>query len=253
MGTTTSAKKVARLAQRGKGKKVRFQGGSVFPLVVAAVVAFGLLLVFYARATVPGLDAEAAADLQVDVAYGVYLCDEWLPVEALSAADDAFEQFGVIELDPGVARLQPLPADRTLGARLGSLLGAYGIELTDSRLRLPEGATDDVVFDESTTRCNGRDAVLSVVVWDDAAAPGSDRNFITAFNDIRLPTSGMAVAVAFTEARATIPQPPSVTTLLEPTPETTVPPETVEPGETTVAPDTTEPPVTTEAPGTTAP
>jgi hypothetical protein len=245
VGTSSSAKKVARLAQRGKGKKVRFQGGSVFPLVVAAVVVLGVLLVMYSRASVPGLDAEAAADLQVDVAHGVYLCDEWLPVDALSAADDAFEQFGVIELRPGVVRMQPLPADRTLGARVGSLVGALGMELNDSRLRLPEGAADEVLFEEGTTKCNNRDAVLSVVVWDDAVNSTSSRNFITAFGDIRLPTSGMAVAIAFTEPNAEIPQPPSVQSL--------VAPPTTEPTDTTEPADTTEPTDTTEAPGTTAP
>ena len=42
------AKKVAKLAQRGKGKKVRFQGGTLFPAVVLGVVIVGLLTIVYA-------------------------------------------------------------------------------------------------------------------------------------------------------------------------------------------------------------
>jgi hypothetical protein len=41
---TSSAKKIARLAEKGKGKKVRFQGGSVFPSVVLGVLVIGALL-----------------------------------------------------------------------------------------------------------------------------------------------------------------------------------------------------------------
>jgi hypothetical protein len=43
--SSSSAKKVAKLAQRGKGKKVRFQGGTLFPAVVLAVVILGLLTI----------------------------------------------------------------------------------------------------------------------------------------------------------------------------------------------------------------
>ena len=44
MATSNSAKKVARLASRGKGKKVRFQSGTTFPAVVAIVSALMVVL-----------------------------------------------------------------------------------------------------------------------------------------------------------------------------------------------------------------
>ena len=53
MATSNSAKKVARLASRGKGKKVRFQSGTTFPAVVAIVSALMVVLIVYARATLP--------------------------------------------------------------------------------------------------------------------------------------------------------------------------------------------------------
>ena len=52
------AKKVAKLAQRGKGKKVRFQGGTLFPAAsCSVVVVLGLLTVVYARQSRPDADA----------------------------------------------------------------------------------------------------------------------------------------------------------------------------------------------------
>ena len=54
MAPSSSAKKVAKLASRGKGKKVRFQGGTLFPLVIAIVVVLLGALIVYARQTRPG-------------------------------------------------------------------------------------------------------------------------------------------------------------------------------------------------------
>ena len=51
--SSASAKKVAKLAQRGKGKKVRFQGGSLFPIAVIVIVVLGLLTIVYARQSRP--------------------------------------------------------------------------------------------------------------------------------------------------------------------------------------------------------
>ena len=44
---------------KGKGKRVRFQGGTLFPLVVALVLVIGLGLIVYARASQPAADASA--------------------------------------------------------------------------------------------------------------------------------------------------------------------------------------------------
>ena len=76
MAPSSSAKKVARLASRGKGKKVRFQGGSVFPIAVAIVVVLGLLAIVYGRESRPsdgsgvprvndGANIVSTADLRV--------------------------------------------------------------------------------------------------------------------------------------------------------------------------------------------
>ena len=57
MARSSSAQKIARLAERGKGKKVRFQGGSVFPTVILVVCLLGAILIAYARQSEPVVDA----------------------------------------------------------------------------------------------------------------------------------------------------------------------------------------------------
>ena len=76
MAPSSSAKKVAKLASGGKGKKVRFQGGTVFPAIVAVVVVIMLGLVVYARASRPtdGSGAPRLGD-HWHAAYGFYICD----------------------------------------------------------------------------------------------------------------------------------------------------------------------------------
>lgn len=211
MAPSSSAKKVARLAQRGKGKKVRFQGGTVFPLVIVGVIVAGLALVAYARSSVPGFDSEAAAALQARVAFGVYVCDEWVELGE-PVADDPFTEFGVAPLDIGVATVQALPADGNRGARLGNLMDAYGVDLSDSRIRLPDGRS----FDRNTDQCDGRNASLSVTTWEGPDDLGSGQVSIAGLRDVRLDTNPMVVTVAFASGNATITQPESVDGLIVP-------------------------------------
>jgi hypothetical protein len=52
VATSSSAKKIARLAQASKnrkGRKVRMQGGSLFPTVIFVVCVLGVGLIAYAR------------------------------------------------------------------------------------------------------------------------------------------------------------------------------------------------------------
>ena len=53
MATSASTKKAAKLAQKGKGQRVRFQGGTLFTIVVAIIVVLGIGLVVYARQSRP--------------------------------------------------------------------------------------------------------------------------------------------------------------------------------------------------------
>lgn len=215
MGSSSSAKKVARLAQRGKGKKIRAGGGSVFPLVVAGVVVVGLLLVIYARASVPGLDTEAEASVQRRAAFAVYVCDEFLTLPAPAAT--AFAEFGVTDLQDGVVLMQAQPADGTGGPRLGAFLDAFGVTLNDTELVIPAaGDEPERRLEEGTDECaDGEDGLLSVKVWNPASDASTGQTFITAFSDIRLPDDGMGFTIAFTPRDTEVPLPESVAALGE--------------------------------------
>lgn len=192
---------------------MRASGGSVFPAVLAGVVVVGLLLVIYARASVPGLDANAEANVQRRAAFGVYVCDEWVTLPAPSVT--AFSEFGVTDLQDGVVLMTSLPADGNRGPRLGAFLDAYGVTLNDTELVIPAAPDVDggrrVV--EGTDQCADGDGLLSVRVWDPASDPGSGQTYITAFDDVRLPNDAMGFTIAFTPRNADVPQPPSVTAL----------------------------------------
>ena len=75
MARTSSAKKIARLAEKGKGKKVRFQGGSVFPTVVLAVLILGAVLIAYARQGGTAVDATVTAEQKYATAFAFFNCD----------------------------------------------------------------------------------------------------------------------------------------------------------------------------------
>ena len=80
--SSSSTKKAARLAQKGKGQKVRFQGGTLFPLVVALVVVLGTALVIYARQSRPAADASAPTiDDHWHHTYGFLICDTWVQLD----------------------------------------------------------------------------------------------------------------------------------------------------------------------------
>src|SRR5215510_12398250 len=69
------------MAEKGKGKKIRFQGGTVFPLTVLLVSVIGLALIVYARSSTQALAVppQASKGDHWHVAFGVYACNDWLP------------------------------------------------------------------------------------------------------------------------------------------------------------------------------
>ncbi len=88
--SSSSTKKAARLAQKGKGQKVRFQGGTLFPVIVALVVVLGTALVIYARQSRPQADASAPTiDDHWHHTYGFLICDTWVQLTGDGEAQDA--------------------------------------------------------------------------------------------------------------------------------------------------------------------
>jgi hypothetical protein len=233
--SSSSAKKVAKLASQGKGKKVRFQGGTVFPAIVAVVVILMLGLVVYARASRPtaGSGPPRLGD-HWHAAYGFYVCDAndasaaFLPnligtkeeqtVDAAGNtvyADKHFREYGIHSHGDGVIHYHPYTSRATgTRARLGVFLDAYNVKLTDTQLEFPPDQGGDK-FDTATYKCNGQDAQIRVRVWNSFANPSQYVDYVTDFKNIRIDRNGMAFTIAIVPKGKDIPQPPSAPKLPE--------------------------------------
>jgi len=226
--SSSSTKKAAKLAKSGQGKKVRFQGGTLFPMVVAVVVVLGLALVVYARQSRPTVDASAPT--QSDHwhhAYGFYLCDTWFQLSGdAEERDDAgflntdFARTGIHSHDDGLIHWHPF-SNAAVGsnAKLGVFLDTYGVELTNDKLTFPESQRAGLpyqqetgVFEEGETTCtidgSEEDAELKVVVWNNFSDTDDGTTYIADFDNIRLDKDQMVVAIAFVPADTDVSMPP---------------------------------------------
>jgi hypothetical protein len=230
---SSSANKVAKLASRGKGKRVKFQGGTLFPAIVAVVVIVMLALVVYARASRP-TDGSGPPQLgdHWHAAYGFYVCDDtgaaFLPnlqgtkeeqtVDSAGNtvyADRNFRLTGVHSHGDGVIHYHPYTSRATGNrARLGVFLNVYDVKLTDTVLQLPPEQGGQK-FDTSTYKCGGEDTQIRVRVWNSFADTGDYRDYVTDFNNIRIDRNGMAFTIAVVPKGKDIPQPPSAPKLPE--------------------------------------
>lgn len=238
MGKASSAKKVAKLAEKGKGKKVRFQGGSLFPAVVAGVSLVGLALIVYARSDSRSSATPPTVSDNWRISYGFYMCDEFLPDlvgNKESPLDEEYLKYGVHSHDDGVIHWHPQEAAAGDKARLSAFLDVYDIVLTDSKLQFPEDQGGGV-WEEGVTKCGDQDGQLKVVVWNSYDDPGSSQTYITGFNDIRIKKDLMAITVAFVPEGTDIPMPPTAARLPDvPLAETPAPTTTGTGTETTIA------------------
>jgi hypothetical protein len=183
--TQSSTRKAAKLAQRGKGRKVRFQGGTLFPAAVALVLVLGVALIAYSRQSLPAADeSPPGIEDHWHAAYGFYLCDDWYELsgnlEELDArgnlTNNGFLRTGVHGHDDGVVHWHPYTSAGVGGnAVLDVFLDNYGVELTNERLTFdnvgivtsnpdnqPVNGFDPLEeYVEGETQCNGEDAELT--------------------------------------------------------------------------------------------
>jgi hypothetical protein len=228
--SSSSTKKAARLAQKGKGQKVRFQGGTLFPLIVALVVVLGTALVIYSRQSRPAADASAPTiDDHWHHTYGFLICDTWVQLEGDGEAQDAngrptnveYARTGIHSHEDGLIHWHPF-SSASVGrrAQLGVFLDVYGVELSndvlefpeDQRAQLPAEFQEDGRFESGETECTidgetetGR---LQVVRWDNISDTGDGTTFIAGFSDIRLDKDAMAVVIAFVPDDTDVGKPP---------------------------------------------
>jgi hypothetical protein len=276
VGKASSAKKVARLAQKGKGRKVRFQGGTLFPALIVGIAVVGAALIVYSRASIPNQNIPPTVEDHWHASYGFYACDEWLPdlqgnkEEQDSAGQlisDGFRRTGIHSHNDGVIHWHPYTSAATgRNAKLGVFLDVYGIKLSDDKLELPADQ-GGAVYEEGVTKCidaDGKsvDGEIVVYAFDAFDTPDKYTTYITNFDDVRLMQDGMAFSVVFAPAGSKAELPPSAASLPElgavdggttGQPTTTVAGDSTVPGEstTTVAGATTVPSSSTTTAATT--
>jgi len=235
VASSSSAKKVAKLASRGKGKKVRFSGGTTFPAVVAAASVLMVALIVYAKLSLP---SEAAgppeAGVQWTMAYEFRVCDTTFTIEGQpddlqtkeASAGDANDLAAGTASSTGFINYRPIVGGNTGSkARLGVFLSEYGITLNTKKLVIPAGLADadELVYDINDsdifdgTSCEGEKASIKVREWEDASS-GAFQDKITDFANLRFTDNGMAWVIAVVPADNDdfeIPQPATASRLDE--------------------------------------
>ena len=228
MGKASSAKRVARLAQKGKGRKVRFQGGTLFPALIVGISVVGLALVVYSRSSIPNQNVPPTVEDHWHASYGFYACDAWLPdlqgnKEELDSAgqlvSDGFRRTGIHSHDDGVIHWHPYSSEATgRNAKLGVFLDVYGVKVSDTKIEFPADQ-GGAVYEEGVTKCtvDGKEVDGEVVVYafDSYDAPDDVSTYITNFDEIRLKNDAMAFSIVFAPAGDKPGLPPSAANLPE--------------------------------------
>jgi hypothetical protein len=222
--STPSTKRIARLAQRGKGKRVRFQGGTLFPVTVIVVLALGTATVIYARESRPdpGSFPPQVGD-HWHAAYGIYACDTWLAkfrddkeeqrtdrrTGAQQFVDEDFALTGIHSHAEGVIHYHPF-STAAVGkrARLGVFLDVYDVELSPTRLKVPDSEGGNEYDLDDGFRCGGEDTEIKVVAWDSFSDTGRGQTYITDLDDVPVRNDGMAFAIAVVPRGQEVAMPP---------------------------------------------
>jgi hypothetical protein len=216
--SSSSTKRAARLAQKGKGKRVRFQGGTLFPMVVLLILVIGVGTIVYARASVPAADASPPTiQDHWHMAYGFSLCDQPDTVKLQGNLEDPtgehyndYVRTYVHSHDDGVIHWHPFSGVAVgKNAKLGVFLDNYGVELSDTTLKFPKDQNGGKTYTEGETKCpGGKDGELSVTVWQSPDDTSNGTRYVTDFNDIRMTKNSLVITIAFQPKGTNIAQPP---------------------------------------------
>ncbi len=226
MATSSSANKVAKLASRGKGKKVRFQSGTTFPVIVAIAIISMIALIAYSKATVPGIETGAPQPSDAwSMAYGIRICDEQLPPLTGTAAelkkDASTGDLGKVTTGSdadGIIHYHAQDGGATgKRAKLGVFLDVYGVKISQTVLELPEsqvGEGETRKWDTKDFKCDGKETQIRVRVWDDYTSSDFVDN-VTNFKNLRFKNNGMVFGIAIVPKDADIPLPESASKLAD--------------------------------------
>ena len=212
MARTSSAKKIARLAEKGKGKKVRFQGGSVFPTVVLAVLILGAVLIAYARQGGTAVDATVTAEQKYATAFAFFNCNEFaIDLKKPELATIDADKFASVTAEvpsaiigDGVIGWMPQVLAGQRKAKLETIFELYGISVTDESITIK-----DKKFSETDTQCADKDgklkdAKISVYVWESGSS--TSKLSIASFGGVKIDDQ-MTVVLSFAPDGVEVPRP----------------------------------------------
>jgi hypothetical protein len=206
MGRASSSKKVQRAA-RAAGRPGTGRNW-LWPAAIVALVALGLTLVVISRES--GQSAAEASPAIGDhwhAAYGIYTCGEF----ADPLADEQGDAVGIHTHEDGLIHIHPTSTQATGdNATLEKFAEETGLGLEDDRLEIPGGKT----FVEGEDKCNGKDGIVQVAVWDNPSDESPD--VVTEdMTDIKL-GENQILTIAFAPEGADLPKPPTAIRLSDP-------------------------------------
>ncbi|MGI8764752.1 MAG: hypothetical protein ACR2LO_12145 [Ilumatobacteraceae bacterium] len=231
MARSSSTNRAAKLAQRSGRARVRFQGGTLFPAIVAMVAVLGLATIVYARQSRPAEDASPpTVEDHWHASYGFYLCDpetgemEWQQLAGdqdirdesgqITGQQPGYARTGVHSHNDGVIHWHAFSSAATgRNADLGVFLEVYDVELSDSELKFSDDQVSGATYKEDDTKCGDQDGNLRVQVWNSFQDTGEGRTYTANFNDIRMTNDAMVYTIAFAADDVVLPMPPEAQNL----------------------------------------
>ena len=222
MVATSSTKKAARLAGKGKGRAVRVDAGRVFPIASMLTLVLGVASIVYARQSVPLADHNPPPiNDHCHMAYGFDICGEFFQLEGDleernsqgQFVNPEFLQTGIHSHNDGVIHWHPYTS-RAVGSRaqLGVFLETYGVELTNESLTFPADQLGGASYTEGEDTCTvdgvEQDAELSVVAWTNYTDTDDGSRYISKMDEIPVTDNGMVFVVAFVPRGEAVTMPP---------------------------------------------
>lgn len=212
---TSSAKKIARLAEKSKTRSprgIRLRGGSLFPTVIIVVLALGAALIAYSRQTLEDRTAADITNATYYLSFGVYVCDQWVALPDTQVITDLAETREGAKLvagTPGAVEWQPQVLSGQRRAKLSAVLDLYSIKVSNTELQFPDAINGGATLTEDGDACDGKGGTLSVATWDNLGTDPSQKTSIAELGSVRLTNNGLAVALIFAPDDYEAEQPPS--------------------------------------------
>jgi len=203
----------ARLVPRWIGDSFRHHRAAIGVTAIIAVLACALSVVVVSHnrvgsQTTPAVDTNAAPRANRDhfhIAYGVYVCDHFLP----KFDDRRLDVIGIHTHGDGIIHVHPYSEEVAGSAvTLAVFADAVGLQIEDGSMQLLSGGTY-----RDGAACSDRPAKWIVRRWEVDAPNLEPTDYRSDLAQIRLNGDRRALTIAFVPEGADIPKPPSVDNL----------------------------------------